>query len=200
MNIESNEELLLSLDISTKTVGVSLFTVSGELLELTHVAPIIKPQPDSKTEELIKKAELVGEFLTKFAGLNIKHIAIEEPLLRSNNVNTVGTLLRFNGMVTLIVYNLFGGVVPDYISTYTSRSTAFPELMREGSVKGKLVLFGGFPKDIDKKHVMWELVSKKEKQIKWLYDNKGKLKKENYDMVDSYVVGTSYLKLNNFIK
>lgn len=180
------EYYLLGLDVSTKTIGISLFNNKGELLELTHISPKAKPEPKTKTEELIKKADLFYDFIQKYKKMNIKHIVIEEPLLRSNNVNTVGTLLRFNGMVTKICYDVIG-VVPEYISTYEARKNAFPSLMQPNT-SGKLVLFGGLPKDVDKKKIVWDLVSKREPAINWLLDKKGQLKKENFDMSDAYTV------------
>lgn len=184
---EIQEEFyLLGLDVSTKTIGISLFNNKGELLELTHISPKAKPEPKSKTEELVKKADLFYDFIQKYKNLGIKNIVIEEPLLRSNNVNTVGTLLRFNGMVTKICYDVLG-VVPEYISTYEARKNAFPSLMQPNT-SGKLVLFGGLPKDVDKKKIVWDLVSKREPEINWLLDKKGQLKKENFDMSDAYTV------------
>lgn len=189
---------LLGLDVSTKTIGVALFSSKGQLLELTHISPKAKPIPESKTEELIKKADLFSEFIAKYSKMNIKHILIEEPLLRSNNVNTVGTLLRFNGMVTKICYDRLG-VTPEYISTYEARKNAFPELMQPGA-SGKIVLFGAYPKDIDKKRVVWEKVSKREPKISWLLDKKGQLKKENFDMSDAYTVCLSYAHSKNIFQ
>jgi hypothetical protein len=55
-------------------------------------------------------------------------VVIEEPLLQSNNVNTVATLLRFNGMISKSVFDTLG-VVPDFISSYDARKYSFPELM-----------------------------------------------------------------------
>jgi RNase H-fold protein (predicted Holliday junction resolvase) len=193
------EYYLLGLDVSTKTIGVSLLDNNGQLLELTHISPKAKPVPDSKTEELIKKADLFAEFIKKYEKMKakIKHVVIEEPLLRSNNVNTVGTLLRFNGMVTKITYDIIG-VVPEYISTYEARKNAFPELMQPGSTK-KPVLFGAYPQSTDKKMVIWEKVSEREPNIKWLLDAKGALKKENFDMADSYTVALSYLKMKGLV-
>jgi len=184
---EIQEEFyLLGLDVSTKTIGISLFNNKGELLELTHISPKAKPEPKTKTEELVKKADLFFDFIQKYKNLGIKYVVIEEPLLRSNNVNTVGTLLRFNGMVTKICYDVLG-VVPEYVSTYEARKNAFPSLMQANS-SGKLVLFGGLPKDVDKKKIVWDLVSKREPEINWLLDKKGQLKKENFDMSDAYTV------------
>lgn len=199
MSKEVKKELVLGLDVSTKTIGISLFEIDGVLLELTHISPKVKPLPTTKTEELMKKADIFSVFIDKYVGMNIKHIVIEEPLLRSNNVNTVGTLLRFNGMVTKICYDKLG-VVPEYVSTYEARKNAFPELMQLNAKGTNTVLFGGFDKDIDKKQVIWDKVNGRESNITWLKDKNGELKKENYDMSDSYCCALAYLRMNNFIK
>jgi len=199
---KNNSGLILGLDISTKTIGVALFEDNGEdgkLKLLTHVTPRVKPAPNSKIHELCEKANIFeGEFLNKYVGVGITRVIIEEPLLRSNNVNTVATLLRFNGMVSRSVYNILG-LVPEYISSYDSRAFAYPELMqiRVKNKKGepypekeigrkKPVLFGGYDWEVDKKMVVWEKVADLEPQITWLYTNKGTLKKENFDMTDAY--------------
>ena len=190
---EIQEEFyLLGLDVSTKTIGISLFNNKGELLELTHISPKAKPEPKTKTEELIKKADLFYDFIQKYRKMAIKYIVIEEPLLRSNNVNTVGTLLRFNGMVTKICYDVIG-VVPEYVSTYEARKNAFPSLMQPNS-SGKPVLFGGLPKDVDKKMIIWEKVAKREPQIKWHYTRNNTLKKENFDQTDAYTCALGFMR------
>ena len=62
--------VILGLDVSTKTIGVSLFEDKGEsgrLLELTHVTPKIKPKPENSLELLMKKVETFEkEFLQKY--------------------------------------------------------------------------------------------------------------------------------------
>jgi len=202
--------MILGLDVSTKTIGIALFEDNGEsgkLKLLHHVTPKVKPQPESKMEELFKKANIFEEeFLNKYADVGITRVIIEEPLLRSNNVNTVATLLRFNGMVSRSVYSVLG-LVPDYISSYDSRAFAYPELMqiRTKNKKGepykeaelkrkKQVLFGGYAWDVDKKMVAWEKVADLEPQITWLYTNKGTLKKENFDMTDAYTCVRAAMK------
>lgn len=195
---ENKEEFyLLGLDVSTKTIGISLFNNQGQLLELTHISPIIKPAPEFKIEELIKKANLFKDFISKYATLNIKHVVIEEPLLKSNNANTAGILMKFNGIISKEIYDIFN-IVPKYVTTYEARKNAFPELMQPNA-NNKIVLFGGYPSDVDKKKVLWDLVAKREPQIKWLLDKKGKLKKENFDMSDSYVVILAYMNINKMI-
>jgi len=184
---------VLGLDISTKTIGWALFEYNNqELLELTHVSPVIKPKPEDKIEEILYKVDAFEEKLKNYKDLGIEKVIIEEPLLNSNNLWTVGTLLRYNSMISRSIYNILN-IVPSYISTYNSRKYAWPDLVRENN-KGKMVLFGGLPKTIDKKEIIWKKVSNAEPQITWLYTRNNTLKKECYDQSDAYTCVLGYMK------
>ena len=206
------KEFILGLDVSTKTIGIALFEDTGNnglLKVLTHVTPNIKPKPVNKIQELFEKVRAFeNEFLNKYKDMNITKVIIEEPLLRSNNVNTVGVLLRFNGMIARSVYEILG-LVPEFISSYDARKFGFPELMeiRRFNKKGdpysekeiskkNPVLFGGFPWEIDKKLVVFEKVCELEPQITWLYTKNKTLKKENFDLTDAYICVIGYMNKN----
>jgi hypothetical protein len=203
-------EFVLALDVSTSTIGIALFEDMGdhgELKLLHHVSPKVKPQPASKMEELFRKVEIFEkEFLTNYSDFGITRVVIEEPLLQSNNVYTIATLLRFNGMISKSVYDTVG-VVPEFISSYDARKYAFPELMairrfkKDGTpltekiiAKNTPVLFGAYDFDVDKKYVLWEKVAELEPQVTWFYDKKNKLKKETFDTSDAYVAGIGYMQ------
>jgi len=176
---------VLGLDISTKTIGWALFDIeSKELLELTHISPVTKPKEENKMKELFLKTEIFKTKLEGYDELNIKKVVIEEPLLNSNNVYTIQTLMRYNTLISKEIYDVLG-IVPEYISTYNSRKNAFPWLVKDNG-KGKFVLFGGLPKDCDKKQIIWEQVAKREPQINWGYTKNNTLKKENFDQSDAY--------------
>jgi hypothetical protein len=175
----------LGLDVSTKTIGWALFDMrTQELLELTHVSPRPKIKTENKIEELLSKADVFKSKLEEYKNLGITKVIIEEPLLNSNNIYTVQTLLRYNSFVTKNIYDVLG-LVPEFISTYNSRKFAFPQLLQLND-KGKMVLFGGLPKDVDKKQIIWDLVAKREPQITWQYTRNNTLKKENFDQTDAY--------------
>jgi hypothetical protein len=151
--------------------------------------------------------------------LDIDRVIIEEPLLNARNVYTVATLLKFNGMISKIAEEVLG-VVPDFISSYDARCYGFPELMRKRThnkkgpelmrkrthnkkgepypdkqvANSKPVLFGEYPWDVDKKHVIWEKVSELEPQIVWEYTRNQTLKKECYDMADAYACVLGFMK------
>jgi len=181
-----NSPKVLGLDISTRTIGWALFDIqTKDLLELTHISPRPKIEKgEDKLKELLLKSEIFSEKLKEYKSLGIVRVVIEEPLLNSNNVYTIQTLLRFNSFIFKEIYDMLG-IVPEFISTYNSRKFAFPELVQENDKK-KFVLFGGYPKDVDKKMIIWEKVSKLEPQIRWSYTKNNTLKKENFDQTDAY--------------
>lgn len=188
-----NNPKVLGLDVSTKTIGWALFDMrTQELLELTHISPRPKDKTENKIEELLLKAEVFKSKLNEYKNLGITKVVIEEPLLNSNNIYTVQTLLRYNSFVTKNIYDVLG-VVPEFISTYNSRKFAFPQLLQLND-KNKMVLFGGLPKDIDKKQIIWDLVAKREPQITWQYTKNNTLKKENYDQTDAYCAVLGHMK------
>ena len=189
---------ILGLDVSTKTIGVALFDENAKLIILKNVTPKPKPVPKDKLELLFKKSHIFEDFLRDYVAYDIDTVVIEEPLLSSNNKYTVGTLLRFNGMVAKACYDILG-VVPEFISSYDARKYAFPELMeyrigKNGKPGKNPVLFGGYEKGVDKKMVIWEKVAEREPQVVWLYDKYNRLKKENFDMTDSYAAVLGYIR------
>jgi hypothetical protein len=188
-----NNPKVLGLDVSTKTIGWALFDMrTQELLELTHVSPRPKIKTENKIEELLSKADVFKSKLEEYKNLGITKVIIEEPLLNSNNIYTVQTLLRYNSFVTKNIYDVLG-LVPEFISTYNSRKFAFPQLLQLND-KGKMVLFGGLPKDVDKKQIIWDLVAKREPQITWQYTRNNTLKKENFDQTDAYCAVLGFMK------
>ena len=191
--LQKNSPKVLGLDVSTKTIGVALFDIATQqLLELTHISPVPKPKTENKIHELINKSFIVRQKLMEYQDLGITKVIIEEPLLNSNNIYTVSTLMRYNTLICKEVYDVLG-IIPEFITTYNARKFAFPELVQKND-KNKFVLFGGFPKTIDKKEIIWEHVANREPQITWLYTRNNTLKKECFDMTDSYTCVLGYMK------
>jgi len=209
---KNGNKIILGCDVSTQTIGITLLLDDGsdygKIIELTHISPKISSKIKG-IEQLFLKKKIFEEFISKFKGIGIDNAVIEEPLLRSNNINTCGTLLRFNGMISDCIYNVLG-VVPEYISSYDARKYSFPELMaiRKYGKNGKqyeykkimneisnnkLVLFGSYSWEVDKKTIMQDKVAKLFPNIEWIYDKKGELKKENFDASDSYIACLGYL-------
>ena len=58
--------------------------------------------------ELILKSEVFKTKLEDYKKLGIVSVIIEEPLLNSNNVYTIQTLLRFNTLICKTIYDILG--------------------------------------------------------------------------------------------
>jgi len=196
MNNIGKTPKVLGLDISTKTIGWALFDIQKqELLELTHFSPKVKPKREDKIEEMLVKADQFHDKLIDYKNIGITKIIIEEPLINSNNIRTVATLMRYNSFITRTIYNVLG-IIPSFISTYNSRKFAFPELVAE-NIKGRKVLFGKYEVGCDKKHIIWQKVSNKEPHLTWAYTRNNTLKKENFDMCDAYTCVLGHMNQNN---
>jgi|TARA_B100001094_G_C18057881_1_gene733474 hypothetical protein len=196
MNNIGKAPKVLGLDISTKTIGWALFDIQKqELLELTHFSPKVKPKREDKIEEMLVKADQFHDKLIDYKNIGITKIIIEEPLINSNNIRTVATLMRYNSFITRTIYNVLG-IIPSFISTYNSRKFAFPELVAE-NIKGRKVLFGKYEVGCDKKHIIWQKVSNKEPHLTWAYTRNNTLKKENFDMCDAYTCVLGHMNQNN---
>lgn len=206
LNLIYRMEKILGLDISTNCIGVSIVILDNHEVKIdtiTHISPKVSSKIKGIEQLFIKKRIFEEEFIISLKDKGITKVVIEEPLLRSNNVNTVDVLSKFNGMISDSVYRILG-IVPEYISSYEARKYAFPELMsiRKYNKKGeeypkdkilsaikknKTVLFGSFPFDCDKKLVLWNKISDIYPYIPWVYNKKGELKKENFDASDALV-------------
>lgn len=209
--VKNLNRVILGIDVSTTCLGISIVTYDGtepKLLYINHIKPKVNTKKIKGTEALFAKSKIFKEQFSKLCdnlGITnlITDIVIEEPLPNSQNVNTVNTLLKFNGMISESVYELTG-VAPNYISSYEARKFAFPDLMairkynkkgeeysfekiKKAISKDELVLFGNYPFDCAKKLILWNKISDMYKDIQWIYDKKGELRVENFDASDSLV-------------
>lgn len=215
--IEQEPKVILGLDVSTATIGISLVAIdNGEIVpvDVKHLRLNI-PSKITGTRALLMKTQM---FVDKIKEYNEKYIidriVIEEPLMLSNNAVTASTLMKFNGMVTLAVYDIFG-IVPEYISSYDARKYGMPELMgvrkydkkgnllpfkkfRSAVKKNETVLFGDYTFDVAKKDVIWNYVSEMFPKIEWVFDKNGDLKKENFDASDSLMCIMGYINKRKY--
>lgn len=209
--------IIMGLDVSTVCIGVSIIADFGngdtpEIVKITHVSPKVSSKIKGIEALLIRNKIFENEFLPTLKDIGITDVVIEEPLLSSNNSYTVGTLLRFNGMICDSIYRVLG-IVPVFISSYDARTYSFPDLMslRKFNKKGEelslkqikkslkehhVVLFGAYPYDVDKKTVMMNKVNELYPGIEWITNKNGEVKKENYDACDSLVCALAYVNVN----
>ena len=175
--------MLLSLDISTSCIGYSVFSESGTLMQTDYV------KFDAKNS-LFEKLEQFKDKISSILKLDIKKIAIEEPLQKFegkfSSAHTISILNFFNGMISSFLYVHFK-IEPIYFNVNAARKEALPDFVIKKGNKKELA---------STKHQIWEKVVELEPQINWRYGIKSrKLLEENYDMADSYIIGRCYIKI-----
>lgn len=218
-------KFILGLDISTACTGVSIVYQDDAgvlkpvvVTHLRHKTPkntdsigVLFMKCDNFTDKLREILVSNGLYNESDGSTAITDVVIEEPLLGSNNQNTVAALLRYNGMVAYRVYGLLG-LIPSFISSHNARMYGVPSLMavRKYNKKGEtyprakilkavnsdeLVLFGAYPFDCAKKHILWNYVSERFPDINWVYNKNGDLKNENFDASDSLICVLGYVNM-----
>lgn len=209
---------ILGLDISTTCTGCSILDYNDETNEkkIVYIGSVKFKTPRKISSEdslFYKSKQFTEDFINKYKDLKIDEILIEAPLPNSNNLLTIHTLARFNGMLSQAIYSETG-IAPHYISSYDARKFGFPSLMsvrrfsksdepypidkiRKEIEKNELVPFGGYTYSTDKKYILWQLINEQYDGIQWQYNKKGELKKENFDASDSLVTVLGWI---NYIK
>lgn len=191
-------DLYLAFDISTSNVGMTMFNGDGDILFCKHLK-LETSKTVTSERRMFVKSDLFKDYVMNIKKTidegalgTIKGIFIEEPLIASNNQFTASLLQKFNGMCSYFLYSTFN-VDIEFITVHDSRKLFCPEFVTFKTEKGKVKSVLSFPKTLDKKQYILEKISKLNSEIKWIYDKKGKMKKESYDMSDSICVGYSKL-------
>lgn len=188
-------KFILGLDISTATVGISLFEQNGKLLELNHISPIVKDDEFSREQILWEKANLIVDFLVQnYTPQNIIEIIIEAPLISSKQFDTAALLNFFGGMVYGMLKSKYKCSI-NYITVDEARRFGLPELVG-GKSKS---LFGVFNGVLDRKVIneyrkliVLSLVAQRYPSIIWLFNNNLMIDKKNFDRADSIVAVLGY--------
>lgn len=202
-------EYAIGLDVSTTNIGFGIFsTQTGKMIELKHLE--LKVSKDVSVEDrIIHKAIIFKEYiedlnqhiLNELKG-KITHVFIEEPLGSSNNINTVGLLMAFNGIVSYILYQTFN-IFPKKISVHDSRILVIRDMVKTSYKKGEKIETLSFPKgwkSAEKKNHIWKMMKKMFPEVSWFYMKDNETPKDTcYDMADALVVSISSLILLGII-
>jgi len=110
--------MILGLDISTSSIGWSLLASNGTLIKQAYI-------PLGKIKNTLQKTERVIYELKEIKEKHdITHIFIEENLQMFrpglSSAKVLITLARFNGMVTLLSYQVLG-VEPEFLNVNAAR-------------------------------------------------------------------------------
>lgn len=188
--------MVLGLDVSTSNIGISLFSMEGELVKLTHISLDDDKAPTS-LQRYLYKANLFEAFVqNNYEMYDIKKIVIEEPLGGSVTPSIAVILSLFNEEIQHKCKLVFPNTEVVLLSVDNSRRYGLPELLGGK----KQTLFGNIPKEINgvkineyRKLLVMHLIGQKYPEIVWLLNNNYNLDKRNFDRADSVCVVLAYM-------
>jgi hypothetical protein len=174
--------MILGLDISTSITGATVLSMDDKILYCE--AWKLNSQSKKKDMDIFAKADKVKSYLLELKSkFKIEEIYIESPLWISRGKSTAQTILtlaRFNGIVSWIVWEVFG-LTPHFITAIQARN-AVGLKTREKSVRANI-----------KEHVLKFIL---DKEPSFTYDKTkfGNPAPGTYDRADSLVVAKAGLK------
>lgn len=183
---------VLGLDVSTAIVGCCVlrddacFSSSDVKLSIDSLSVVDLRKIDS----VFEKADEVKRHLQEIKKtVDVDRIVIEAALMGfrpgMSNAQTITTLVKFNGMVSLVSRDVFS-IRPSYVSSTHARKVCGIKVVKT-SVGGpqKLQVFDFLSKN-DLSHIVWPKKRKSEKVVDW-----------SYDAADAFVVARSSLLQTN---
>jgi Holliday junction resolvasome RuvABC endonuclease subunit len=128
--------MILGIDVSTSKIGYCVLDDKQKLKEVNFIK-----FKDGTLEERAMKF-FNGELKRLKRTYNITHVRIEEPFsMFSGGKTTAGTmskLQRFNGMISVLSYVMFG-ILPTLVPSRSARSKCGIKIKRGENTKKKII-------------------------------------------------------------
>ena len=185
---------ILGLDVSTSCTGWSILDTSGNLVKMGSISLTKKPG-------LYKKAEYVRDVLREIENKHkITYVYIEENLQSFrrgfSSAKTLSTLARFNGVVSMVSYDIFG-IEPEHINVNFARKSLGIKLIRKshGGAPTKQQVFEWVDEELTAQGntYIWPIKIYKSGPRK----GQESLDPESYDMADAYVIARAGMLANS---
>ena len=130
-------DFIIGLDISTSSTGIALLDVNEQIIDLC----VHKPKGNSLVEKGVDFQNSLQDILLKNNLSTPKAIYIEQNLQRFrrgfSSAKVINTLARYNGMCSLVVYQLFT-MQPEYIPVNHGRKVVGIKIKRGENTKEKV--------------------------------------------------------------
>jgi len=169
---------VFSLDVSTTFIGACVLEDSN-IVALEHI------EFSSKMKSLWSKADHVRDVFLKWSSdirfHNIDHVFIEDAAKRfspgMSSAETIGTLLRFNGLTSYLVHEIFK-LDPQYIPVGAARKLCGLQMKQKKNAGGR-----GHKQQTYDAMMVTDL-----KHVTWPTKKSGALVEWRYDVADAFVI------------
>tara|TARA_B100001123_G_scaffold429395_1_gene547835 strand:- start:4848 stop:5414 length:567 start_codon:yes stop_codon:yes gene_type:complete len=184
--------LILGLDVSTSCTGWCILHHDGSLAEMDSIIL-------TGHKSVYKKAQAVEEALTDvMIRYDISHVYIEENLQSFrrgfSSAQTLSTLARFNGIVSLLSYQVCG-IEPVHINVNAARKVLGIKILskKKGGAPTKEQVFNWVSGNVSNSTHTWPKKTLKSGPRK----GQTILDVSSYDMADAYVICAAGIEMYN---
>lgn len=169
---------VLSLDVSTTFIGVCI-------LDDTNIVMLDHIEFNSKCKTLWAKADNVKEVFESWVGderfVGLERVFIEDAAKRftpgMSSAETIGTLLRFNGLTSYLVHEIFK-LDPEYIPVGAARKLCGLQMKQKKNAGGRG----------HKEQTYDTMMATDLNGTKWPTKKSGQLVDWRFDVADAYVI------------
>tara|TARA_R100000808_G_scaffold25097_1_gene61906 strand:+ start:34959 stop:35528 length:570 start_codon:yes stop_codon:yes gene_type:complete len=181
-------DLILGLDVSTSCTGWCIVEPSGKMVDIGSI-------PLHKIKDTYQKADAVEKCLRGLVKkYKIKWVSIEENLQAFrpglSSAKTLSVLARFNGIVSLLSYQVFG-LKPRHLNVNAARKTLGIRIIRKNH--------GGKPTKNQIHDWVSDRIEREQPGYQWPMKTlkngprKGEVVFDNsvFDMADAYVIAVA---------
>lgn len=173
-------QTIMGLDISSSCIGLSLIKEENNKLHLINVESYKPPKDCNLFQSLLETKEFIKNKVNEW---NPDNVVIEDIAQHfaggASSAKTIIKLAIYNRTVGLAVYEATNKV-PELLNVNTVRS-----IIRPKNISGKL------PKE-DVPEVVAAILNT---EFPYIYNKKGKIDTESYDIADSLAVAVAYAAL-----
>jgi Holliday junction resolvasome RuvABC endonuclease subunit len=171
---------LLSLDASTSTIGLAVFDYTNfSDKKLIHYEYFKPPKNGDIFERLAKVRDFIYTKLDKYSP---DEVALEDIILFMKNKSsaaTISSLAVLNRTVGLTIYNNCG---------------KSPTLLNVMKIRHAIKTDKKLP---SKEEIPNLVATHLLMEFPWIFNKKGKVIEENYDMADAIAVGLAFIKIKD---
>ena len=172
-------EIILGLDISTKTIGVGVLSIKDSVINVEKISYYSHDKKDNQLQKLLKAKKFIIQLLEQYKPTSV---IIEDIVLFMQNksqAKTIVPLAVMNRTMALAVLE-HTGQAPIFLNVLSIRHSIKDQVTKILPEKQKV------PERLE------QILNIK---FPFIYDKKGNIKEESYDSADGLAVATSYILL-----
>jgi Holliday junction resolvasome RuvABC endonuclease subunit len=172
-------EIILGLDVSTKTIGIGVLFVEDSKIKVEKISYYSHDKKDNQLQKLLKAKKFIISLLEQYKPTSV---IIEDIVLFMQNKSQAKTIVPLAVMNRMVALTVLENTLkePVFLNVLSIRHSLKDQITKILPEKEKV------PERLE---IILNI------KFPFIYDKNGKIKEESYDAADGLAVATSYILL-----